>query len=76
MYDSSAMSLLLICIFLCASYLNLFLLGMPMMKPLPLKLSEWKTSLQSKNKPMQIQPLCCLNNEGDVAHEVAFLEAW
>lgn len=49
---------------------------MPTMKPLPLKLSEWKTSLQSKNKPMQIQPLCCLNNEGDVAHEVTFLEAW
>lgn len=52
------------------------LLGMPMTKPLSLKLSEHKTSLQSKNKPMQTQPLCDLNNEGDVAHEVRFLEAW
>lgn len=51
------------------------LLGMPMTKPLSLKLSEHKTSLQSKNKPMQTQPLCDLNNEGDVAHEVRFLEA-
>lgn len=69
------MSLLLICIYPCISNLNLMLLGMPMTKPLSLKLSEHKTSLQSKKKPMQTQPLCDLNNEGDVAYEVRFLEA-
>lgn len=75
MYDSSPTSLLLICIFPYISNLNLVLLGMPMTKLLSLKLSERKTSLQSKNKPMQIKLLCDLNNEGDVAHKVTFLEA-
>lgn len=68
MYDNSPMSLLLICIFPCISNLNLVLSGIPMTKLISLKLSEHKTSLQSKNKPMQIQPLCDLNNEVDVAH--------
>lgn len=75
MYDGSSKSLWLICVFPRISNLNLILLGMPMTKPLSLKLSEHKTSLQSENKPMQTQPLCDLNNEGDVAHEITFLEA-
>lgn len=66
-YNSFPMSLLLICIFPCMSNLNLVLLVMPIKKPLSLKLSEYRTGLQSKNKPMQIQSLCDLNNKGDVS---------
>lgn len=65
-YDSLLMSLLLICIFPCISNLNLVLLVMSITKPLSLKLSECRTGLQSKNKLMQIQPVCDLNSEGDV----------
>lgn len=35
-------------------------------KQLSLKLSECRTSLQSKNKTMQMQPLCNVNNEDAV----------